>query len=340
VAQTSRNTGLAEDVALRTHSNSLRHVAVGYVERGWPVIPIWPVVENTGSALPPLLRALGYQRTPTNCTCLGDCSAIGKHPAMRQWTKWAVIDPDAAHRLWSERPWGIGIELGGAGLVVIDCDAPSAVNWWQSSPWASVDTLTVSTSPGRKHVYFRQEPGDVLLRRASQAQIYAAHQVPKLEVRGNGDFTVAPPSMHWTGGQYQWLNPAAAVAPLPDDLRAWIVAASGPPRARHASSSSSDNGTGAAIWNPEGWVHAALIRMERSGDGHRNNDVTAVARALRDVARAGHYDIADLRHRFIDSARACGVLDDELTKSWECWSRNAEDPVTLEEFAALCGDAR
>lgn len=76
--------------------------------------------------------------------------------------------------------------------------------------------------------------------------------------------------------------------------------------------------------------------MSRSGAGSRNNDVTAVARALRDVVQAGHYDLDDVRVRFIDAARSTGVLDDELRKTWDTWCRNAEDPVSFQEFAALC----
>ncbi|MCW2901044.1 MAG: Bifunctional Primase/polymerase [Streptosporangiaceae bacterium] len=317
---------------------TLSDCAVAYIDRGWPVIPLWPVVENTGIELPPLLTAMGYRRAPTQCTCLegGACAATGKHPALSAWSKRPFIDPDAARRKWAERPWGIGVELGGAGLVVIDCDAPSAVAWWETTRWAAVDTLTVSTSPGRLHVYFQQDPEDVLLGRATQAQVFAAHRVSKLEIRGNGDFVVVPPSTHWTGEPYRWLASNRPVAMLPEDLRAWIVAASGSPRGGRRGSSSGRPTDAGSIRNPEAWLRAALARMSRSGAGSRNNDVTAVARALRDVVQAGHYDLDDVRVRFIDAARSTGVLDDELRKTWDTWCRNAEDPVSFQEFAALC----
>jgi hypothetical protein len=176
----------------------LLQTAVEYTRRGWHVFPL-------------------HTPTGAGCSC-GKCdpdsSGIGKHPRTRDGFKSASKDEACLLRWWNKWPQAnIGVLTGStSGLVVLDVDDKD--NGAGSASLATLerehgglpDTLSCSTGTGR-HLYF-QHPGEAV--QSSTGKIGDG-----LDVRGDGGYVVAPPSLHKNGKTYQWLNPGSASAALP-----------------------------------------------------------------------------------------------------------------------------
>src|SRR5450755_714729 len=122
-------------------------IALGYVKRGWPVIPL---------------------HTPQNggCSCnWANCTATGKHPRTKNGLSDATTQPDIIRNWWSKWPdANIGIVTGvQGGIIVVDMDNKTGSNG--SANLASLankfggmpDTLTATTGCG-EHLFFKH-PG-------------------------------------------------------------------------------------------------------------------------------------------------------------------------------------
>jgi hypothetical protein len=60
-------------------------------------------------------------------------------------------------------------------------------------------TLTAKSGSGGAHFYFRYPIGEDLRNSAGKLG-------PGLDIRGQGGFIVAPPSLHVCGQRYEWVN--------------------------------------------------------------------------------------------------------------------------------------
>lgn len=105
----------------------------------------------------------------------------------------------------------IGIVTGSvSGIVVLDIDGPAGEESLRSLGDVP-ETATVRTGKGR-HLYFRH-PGNEIRNFAGK--------LPGLDLRGDGGYVVAPPSIHANGSRYEWeLHPeAVGIAEVP----AWLL---------------------------------------------------------------------------------------------------------------------
>lgn len=117
-----------------------------------------------------------------------------KRPATRNGFLDATTDPDIIRRWWGRRPQAnIGISCGPSGLVVVDIDDMTVVAAARAKglPPAPI----VSTAKGR-HIYYASRPERPL---ASRVGI-----LPGVDIRAQGGYVVAPPSVHPSGTQYTW----------------------------------------------------------------------------------------------------------------------------------------
>jgi hypothetical protein len=107
-----------------------------------------------------------------------------------------------------------------SGLVVVDCDAMEDAAFWQehypSSP------LVVATGGGGVHFYYAMPEGVEIRNRAGVLG-------RKIDVRGEGGYATAPPSLHPSGKKYAWLAHDASVA-LPVFDAQWLIDKSQPAR--------------------------------------------------------------------------------------------------------------
>jgi hypothetical protein len=170
--------------------------ALSYVKRGWPVFP------------------LHTPRPGRGCSCQNEkCGSAGKHPRTKHGLHGASKDPETIIKWWQQFPdANIGIRTGSAsGIWVLDLDGAEGEASFaalQAVHGTISPTLQSKTGTGG-HLVFIHPPGRKI--RSSTRKIARG-----IDVRAEGAYIVAPPSLHHTGAQYCWageeLNPVAAAA--------------------------------------------------------------------------------------------------------------------------------
>ncbi|MDZ4345727.1 MAG: DnaB-like helicase C-terminal domain-containing protein [Candidatus Binatia bacterium] len=157
--------------------------ALKYVERGWKVLPLHWIKEG-------------------KCSCGKDCGTPGKHPVSKltpNGVSNATGNQQIVRDWWGIVPIAnIGVATGEASnLVVLDVDPRhgGSVQDLISKHGNFTKTLGVKTGSGGYHYYFRH-PG--FLVRNSVGALGEG-----LDVRGDGGYVVAPPSVH-VQGSYAW----------------------------------------------------------------------------------------------------------------------------------------
>lgn len=130
------------------------------------------------------------------------CKERGKSPAFKNWQTSATTDPEAIKTIWTRNPqFNIAIATGSTsnGLIVVDVDnhdvnGADSLAEWERKNGKLPETATVLTGSGGVHYYYwAQEP------------IHGATGVlPGVDIRGEGNLIVAPPSVHPNGNKYEW----------------------------------------------------------------------------------------------------------------------------------------
>ena len=156
--------------------------ALDYVERGLAVIPLEPFGKR------PLLEWAPYKE---------------RRPSEEQVRAWWGQWPDA----------NVGIVTGAvSGIVALDVDGREARRALASRGFTFPHTPISRTAKGW-HVFFAH-PGFTVPN--------AVAMFPNVDLRGDGGYVVAPPSVHPSGLRYEWVITLDAVplAPMPADLLA------------------------------------------------------------------------------------------------------------------------
>ena len=138
-----------------------------------------------------------------------------KRPAVPGGLKAATTNPDEIKAWWRDQPdYNVGIATGPTSHVfVVDVDGDdgeSALAKLEAQHTALPATVEAITGRGR-HLYF--EWPNLLVRNS------AGKLAPGIDVRGDGGYVVAPPSMHPSGRRYVWsVDSANAFAAAPQWL--------------------------------------------------------------------------------------------------------------------------
>lgn len=176
--------------------------ALQYASLGWAVIPVFPFHNG-------------------KCDCNDPtCDAPGKHPIPKGWQNQGTKDPKVIEKWWTKWPQaGVGIVTGSlSGIIVLDVDpdkgGDESLLDLTSQQRRLPDTVQCLTGGGGKHFYF-QTTQTILHNSAGKL-------APGLDIRAEGGFVVAPPSLHKSGRCYEWetsSDPAnVPVAPIPNWL--------------------------------------------------------------------------------------------------------------------------
>ncbi|SRR5579871_3853177 len=184
---------------------NLKNSALEYAQMGWQVIPLHNPIDG-------------------RCSCgKSDCGSVGKHPRTPHGLKDATKDLAIIENWWTRWPEAnIGVCTGRAsGLVALDVDPRhqgneslyEVVEKYRDLP----NTVESKTGGGGKHIFFRRPS-----REAHVGNKANLGDWPGLDVRADGGYVVAPPSLHASGGTYQWepfFAPGEAeLAPTPEWL--------------------------------------------------------------------------------------------------------------------------
>jgi putative DNA primase/helicase len=120
----------------------------------------------------------------------------------------ATLDAEQIHKWWTEYPTAqIGVPTGHVNsLIVLDVDGPEGMAWLMEKSIPA--TREVETSPGHRQYWFHLPEG-------KNARCSAGVLAPQIDVRAEGGYVIAPPSIHHESGKpYRFLrNIARAEAP-------------------------------------------------------------------------------------------------------------------------------
>jgi len=183
----------------------LREAAADYAQQGLSVFPLHHVATSA-------------------CSCgKSGCTSPAKHPRTKKGLKNATVEQGKIDWWW--RRWqlaNIGIRTGAvSGIVVIDIDPRHGGNKSLDALTAEYGQLpvTVESKTGDGTHFAFQHPG-VKIRNRTNFR-------PGIDVRGDGGYIVAPPSMHINGRRYAWVSGQAPgevdLAPLPEWLLELLV---------------------------------------------------------------------------------------------------------------------
>jgi len=189
------------------------------------------------------------------------CQPRGKVPVTSRGVHDATIESDRIKKWWSAVPdLNIGVATGSvSGFWVLDVDGDegeASLRKVEAEHCPLPSTIEVITGKGR-HLYFRLgEQGPV---KNSARQV-----APGIDVRGDGGYVLAPPSIHPSGRAYTWsVDSANEFADAPD----WLYALVG-------NCGGNDGTKGKPL---EHW-HRVLTNTVRNGE--RNSTLTSICGKL------------------------------------------------------------
>jgi hypothetical protein len=150
------------------------------------------------------LAAVGYPVFPchtprvtergTHCSCArADCSSIGKHPRTLKGCLDATTDAEQVRAWWSKWPDANVAIATSNELVVLDVDPDKGGT---SNGRDLPDTIRSVTGSGGEHWYLQGDGERV----PNSVELVG----PGLDIRGEGGYVLAPPSLHKSGRRYEW----------------------------------------------------------------------------------------------------------------------------------------
>lgn len=137
-----------------------------------------------------------------------------KTPPLVKWRAESTKDPEQVKALWSNRSdANIGLDCGKSGIVVIDADTRDCgIQHWADlceEHNINQDTLTVRTPSGGLHIYYIT-PDRPIGNSSALSRL-------GIDVRGNGGYSLLPPSGLEEGGSYR-VEKDAEIIPMPQPL--------------------------------------------------------------------------------------------------------------------------
>jgi putative DNA primase/helicase len=156
-----------------------------------------------GFRLLPLHRPLSSSDGKLRCSCgKAECTSPGKHPVgslVPRGLKQASADPGTIEQWFSGRERNIGIATGTtSGIVVLDIDprheGDETLAALEKRHGPLPPTWRFLTGGGGEHIIFRH-PGGMVPNSAGRI-------AKGIDVRGDGGYIVAPPSLHISGRAY------------------------------------------------------------------------------------------------------------------------------------------
>jgi putative DNA primase/helicase len=260
-------------VAVAVPSSLTLAAALDYAARGWRVFP---------------------------------CKPAGKLPLTKNGFKDATADAGAIATWWHANANANVAIATGAGLVVLDVDGDdgrASLLALEELHGALPQTLRAATGGNGEHLFFVVPAGVEIRNSASKLG-------KGLDVRGDGGYVIAAPSVHESGRLYTWTHEDDP-APLPSWLLERLVkkpASSAPRPAPIAWSGEISKYAQAAL---EGEVEEVL----RAPEGTRNPTLNTAAFKLGQLIAGGELGEQLVRDRLYDAARSVGLDERETLKT-------------------------
>lgn len=270
--------------------NEMLAAAISYAERGWRVFPLHGIVNGL-------------------CTCgRRSCGSVAKHPLVRRGLYEATTDPKQIQSWWRRwRSANVGIATGAtSGIAVIDIDLPRALPSLKQLVHKFPSTLTGCTGGGGLHLIYRGTCADL---RCTTSQVPGIGHLIGVDVRAEGGYIVAPPSIHRSGRRYEWLDPNAPLKPAPEWLKH-------PPRSSadlgHVTPTEFEgDGTpyGLAV------LRAEVDRVGAAKVGTRNHELNRASFVLAQLVAGGELLETAVRASLLPTALSIGLGEPEARQT-------------------------
>lgn len=194
--------------------------------------------QSMGWSVTPLFAPTSYAPTPEAATCSchrgAACAAPGKHPLHSRWSQDVRVwtDLDLSPTVGAFRDRNIGLLTGSvSGLLVVDLDnddgkegSATARRLVDKGKLELPTTLSQRTGSGYQLVYsLPSEARFAGQRTKGTVGVFDSLGLTGFDLRGEGNQVVVPPSIHYTGRNYEWLNPNTPVATAPDSLMRYAL---------------------------------------------------------------------------------------------------------------------
>ena len=212
--------------------NALQRAALDYIGRGWSVLPL----------------------------CYAGSVEDRKKPLLASWSEYQERIPTEAEARGWWQTWtdaNVGIVTGSvSGLVVVDCDGPNCAELFKQKGIYLPKTPAVQTGKGFHGYYAHPGNGQTI---PNRVRLLTDGAGSAIDIRGDGGYVAAPPSVHGSGRLYQWvIPPTDPRTPLPDEIIALFD------REQEESS-----------WQTaEGWVSTVIDGVS---EGNRNDTAARLA---------------------------------------------------------------
>ena len=189
--------------------------ALAYVARSWAVFPVWWPVDDG------------------RCACgRRGCRDAGKHPIgflVPRGLQDASVDACTVRAWWQRMPEAnVGVRTGRvSGLAVVDLDGEEGVQSIRAlvGEHGRFPAVWARTGSGGWHAYLRH-PGKRVA--CSSGRLGSG-----IDVRGDGGYVVAPPSLHASGRRYAFRSGLGSSLPVPPEWLTELLTA------RHSQSTDS-----------------------------------------------------------------------------------------------------
>jgi putative DNA primase/helicase len=246
--------------------------ALDYEERGLSIIPI-----NVRDKKP-LIKWKDYQQKRAT-----------RDDIRAWWRQW----PNA----------NIGIVTGAiSGLIVLDCDSDEAMALARQRGLPEL-APRVKTGKGW-HIYFAHPGGRV--------RNFVKQDGDPIDLRGDGGYIVAPPSVHPTGKNYRWELEADELPPVPDWLAKIIVE-------RDAKTGHDSNNeavaqpfTGTTPYSRKA-LENEINALRDAPEGMRNDQLNRSAYRLFQFLAGGELPEDETYSTLYNAALETGLARDEIT---------------------------
>lgn len=255
---------------------------------------------------PRLTAALNFARRGWRVFPL---KARDKTPVTRNGLYDATAEACILTDWWSGRDYNVGLPTGKVnGFIVLDLDNETAID--EAARLGLPPTWASQTSKGL-HVFFRHPGQDV----RNRVRLLAG-----MDIRADGGYIVAPPSIHPSGAVYRWdvspdeIELADAPAWLLDLLTQEPPAHGEPLQALQTVTDlytppvkvAHDKGADALI-------EQALSEVQTAPEGARNDTLNRAAYTVGGLAAAQRVDPDEAARRLEAAGRAAGLTERETT---------------------------
>jgi len=210
---------------------------------------------------------------------------VNKRPAIAHWKYWTDYRPTMDDLEYWFKPYGhsIGLIMGrvSGNVVAVDLDGEEPVTMFLAQFPDLAETLRVRTGSGiGAHFYFR------VARMIPNVNV-RVDKVGGFEIRGNGQYVIAPPSLHPSGGQYQVeRNVPIMVVPDLEAVALWMhsLKLETPKKPPAVSMYNQSTFSPKRKRNHDGYIRAAfngeVSKVAAAAAGNRNNTLFYAALRL------------------------------------------------------------